>query len=91
MSDFHPVGFRAMSRALVPDFTDALSRIDVPTLLIWGDDDKRAPLRIGQMMRDRIRDARLVVIPGAGHASNMEQAERFNTEVREFIIGLDDE
>lgn len=89
MSDFHPVGFRAMSRAVMPDFSDALAQIGVPTLLIWGDDDKRSPLSTGEMMRDRIRGARLVVIPGAGHVSNMEQPERFNTEVREFIMGLD--
>lgn len=91
MSDFHPVGFRAMSRALMPDSSDTLAQISVPTLLIWGDDDKRAPLRSGEAMRDHIRGARLVVIPQAGHVSNMEQPERFNTEVREFIMGLDQE
>ncbi len=91
MSEFHPVGFRAMSRAMMPDFSDTLSQIGVPTLLIWGDDDKRATLSSGQMMHDSIRGAQLVVIPGAGHVSNMEQPERFNTEVRKFIMGLDQE
>lgn len=36
MSDLHPVGFRAMSRAVTPDFSNTLSRVSVPTLLIWG-------------------------------------------------------
>ncbi|MDP2675488.1 MAG: hypothetical protein Q8Q00_11390 [Dehalococcoidia bacterium] len=40
-------------------------------------------------MRDRIPGARLVVIPGAGHVSNMEQPERFNAEVREFLLRTD--
>jgi pimeloyl-ACP methyl ester carboxylesterase len=88
MMDFHPVGFRAMSRAVMPDFSEALSGVDAPTLLLWGDDDKRAPLGAGEMMRDRIKRARLVVIPGAGHVSSLEQPERFNAELRAFIAGL---
>jgi pimeloyl-ACP methyl ester carboxylesterase len=85
MWDFHPVGFRAMSRAVVPDFSQILGTIDVPTLLIWGADDKRSPLACGEMMRDRIKGSRLVVIPNAGHVSNMEQPERFNAEVRSVL------
>lgn len=88
MSDFHPVGFRAMSRAVTPDFRDALPSIGVPTLLIWGDDDKRSPLSNAEMIRDLIPGADLVVIPGAGHVTNLEQPERFNIVVREFIMGL---
>ncbi len=84
MSNFHPVGFRAMSRALMPDFREVLPLIDVPTLLMWGDDDRRSPLSSGEEMCDSIRDARLVVIPCAGHVSNMEQPERFNAQIREF-------
>ena len=84
MSDFHPVGFRAMSRALAPDFREILPLIEVPTLLVWGDDDKRSPLTAGEAMREAIPGARLVVIPSAGHVSNMEQPARFNKEVRNF-------
>jgi pimeloyl-ACP methyl ester carboxylesterase len=86
MSDFHPVGFRAMSRAVLPDFTDALAEVDVPTLLIWGAEDKRSPLSCGEAMRDRIAGSRLVIIPNAGHVSNMEQPDRFNAEVRAFLF-----
>lgn len=89
MSDFHPVGFRAMSRAVTPDFRDALSQIGVPALLIWGGGDTRSPLSNAEMMRDSIPGARLVEIPDAGHVSNMEQPERFNAEVREFVLAAD--
>lgn len=91
MSDFHPVGFRAMSRAVTPDFRDALSLIKAPSLLIWGDDDSRSPLSNAEMIRDHVPGTQLVLIPGAGHASSFEQPERFNTEVRGFITGLDKE
>jgi pimeloyl-ACP methyl ester carboxylesterase len=88
MSDFHPVGFRAMSRAVTPDFRDALRVVSVPTLLIWGGEDSRSPVACGEDMRGLIPGSRLVVIPEAGHVSNFEQPERFNAAVREFIMGL---
>lgn len=91
MSDFHPGGFRAMSRAVTPDFREALTLMNVPVLLIWGDDDRRSPLSNAEMICDSIPEASLVVIPGAGHIVNMEQPERFNTEVRRFITGLEKE
>jgi pimeloyl-ACP methyl ester carboxylesterase len=89
MSDFHPVGFRAMSRSIAPDFRDVLPQINVPTLLIWGSDDKRSPLSCGEAMREAVPGARLVVIPKAGHVSNFEQPERFNEQVRAFIRSIE--
>ena len=91
MWDFHPVGFRAMSRAVHPDFSDALAVVDVPTLLIWGQDDSRSPLACGEKMREQVSGAQLVVIPQAGHLSNMEQPERFNAEVRKFLLSVEHE
>jgi pimeloyl-ACP methyl ester carboxylesterase len=85
MKDFHPLGFRAMSRAVTPDFRDLLSLVRVPTLLIWGEEDKRSPVACGEQMRDAIHESRLVVIPGAGHVSNIEQPEQFNAAVRDFL------
>lgn len=86
MWGFHPMGFRAMARAVAPDFCDTLPLVKVPTLLVWGDEDKRSPHSVGEMMRDGIGGSRLVVIPDAGHASNYEQPERFNREVRDFCL-----
>ena len=85
MSDFHPVGFRAMSRNVAPDFREVLPLIDVPTLLIWGAEDSRSPLSVAEQFREAISGTKLVVIPSAGHVSNREQWERFNDEVREFV------
>jgi pimeloyl-ACP methyl ester carboxylesterase len=85
MNDFHPVGFRAMSRAVTPDFSDTLPAIRVPTLLVWGDDDKRSPLSAAQRMHDAIPGSQLLVIPNAGHLSNFEQPLAFNTAVRAFL------
>jgi pimeloyl-ACP methyl ester carboxylesterase len=66
------------------DQRDLLPRIAVPTLLIWGELDERSPLSVARQFEDAVPDAKLVVIPGAGHVSNLEQPELFNHAVREF-------
>jgi pimeloyl-ACP methyl ester carboxylesterase len=66
------------------DQRDLLSRVAVPTLLIWGESDARSPLSVARQFEQAIDDATLVVLPGAGHMSNLEQPEQFNTAVREF-------
>jgi len=66
------------------DQRDLLSHIAVPTLLIWGELDARSPLSVARQFEQAIPDTRLVVIPGAGHVSNLEQPELFNDIVRQF-------
>lgn len=85
MSDFHPLGFRLMAKALAEaDTRELLPRIRVPTLLIWGDEDARSPLDVAEQFRAAIPGARLEVIRGVGHVSNLEASDAFNAAVREF-------
>lgn len=87
VSEFHPLGFRLMAKALADsDTTDLLPTIDVPMLLLWGDDDRRSPLDVAEWFRSAVRGAELVVIPRAGHVSNMEQPEAFDAHVRRFCL-----
>jgi pimeloyl-ACP methyl ester carboxylesterase len=86
MSEFHPAGVRAMAPAFAEaDLRDVLPRIKVPTLLLYGDADRRSPLNVAEDLHARIPTSRLVVMHGVGHQSNIEAAERFNTEVRSFL------
>jgi pimeloyl-ACP methyl ester carboxylesterase len=66
------------------DQRDLLPRIAVPTLLIWGERDGRSPLSVARQFEDAVPGAKLVVIPDAGHVSNLEAPEPFNEAVREF-------
>jgi pimeloyl-ACP methyl ester carboxylesterase len=87
VSDFHPLGFRLMAKSSADtDTTDLLPNIEVPTLLLWGDDDRRSPLTIAEQLRDAIPSAELAIIAKAGHLSNMEQPEEFNAQVRRFCL-----
>ena len=90
MSEFHPIGFRLMATSLAnADTRDLLPNIQVPTLLIWGDADARSPLDVAQQLLEAVPDARLVVIPGAGHVSNLEAPVQFTAAVRRFCVGAD--
>ena len=66
------------------DQRDLLPGIEVPALLVWGEQDARSPLSVARQFERAIPDATLVLIPDAGHVSNLEQPERFNEAVREF-------
>jgi pimeloyl-ACP methyl ester carboxylesterase len=87
ISDFHPIGFRLMSMSSAEaDTRDLLPTIDVPTLLLWGDDDRRSPTHVADQFRAAIPGAELAVITRAGHMSNMEQPDAFNACVRRFCV-----
>ncbi len=84
MEAFHPVGFRAMARASAEDVRDVLPHIDVPTLLIYGDRDVRAPLTVARSLHAAIPGSELVLLPGVGHVCNVEAPAEFNAAVRSF-------
>jgi 3-oxoadipate enol-lactonase len=65
-----------------------LAGIRVPTLLLFGAEDPLTPPRVGEYMRERIAGSRLVVIPDAGHMTNLEQPDAFNRSVLEFLLEL---
>jgi pimeloyl-ACP methyl ester carboxylesterase len=86
MQAFHPRGFRAMARASAEDVRDVLPHVDVPTLLVYGDRDVRAPLTVAEALQAAISDSRLVVLPDAGHLCNIEAPDEFNDAVRDFLL-----
>jgi 3-oxoadipate enol-lactonase len=71
-----------------PDLTPVLSTISVPTLVLWGDDDRLIPKKQTQSMADRISGARGVEIPKAGHLSPMEAPQAFNATILDFLETL---
>jgi pimeloyl-ACP methyl ester carboxylesterase len=62
-----------------------LEEIGVPTLVVVGEGDRTFALEWMEALATRIRGARLVRIPGAGHLSNLERPHEFNRAVLEFL------
>jgi len=83
-ADVRPESVRSMLAMADVDLRAELAAIAVPTLLVWGEDDVRSPLRIARQFEQAIPGAELVVIPAAGHLSNLERPEAFTEAVREF-------
>jgi pimeloyl-ACP methyl ester carboxylesterase len=86
VAGFHPVGLRVPARSFAEaDLRDVLPRIAVPTLLLYGDEDVRAPMTVAEDIHRAIPGSKLVVMGGVGHVSSVEAGKRFTDEVREFL------
>lgn len=68
-----------------PDSTSLLPGIKVPTLIIHGADDQIIPVSEAQVIQAAIPGARLEVLQNAGHMLNLEQSDRFNAAVANFL------
>jgi len=79
------VAATALGMAQRPDRLAVLQRLKVPALIITGEHDTLMPLPTSQAMADAMPGARLVVLPGAGHLSNLEVPELFNRTVQLFM------
>lgn len=77
---------RGMAERL--DSSEILSTINFPTLTLVGDQDALTPVAEAEVLRAGIRGARLRVISGAGHLSNMENSGEFNAALIEFIESI---
>lgn len=68
------------------DFTERLSSVLVPTLIICGDADKPLPLEsASSILAETIPDARLVVVRDAGHFPHMEKPEVVNEAICQLL------
>ncbi|MCC6418913.1 MAG: alpha/beta fold hydrolase [Gemmataceae bacterium] len=66
---------------------ESLEKIAVPTLVLVGENDTPF-IGAAEYMAAKIPGARKVVIPGAGHAANIDQPAAFNAAVEEFLASL---
>jgi pimeloyl-ACP methyl ester carboxylesterase len=85
-----PQGAVAALRAMAarPDHTDFLPTIFPPTLIMVGSQDKLTPPADAELMHREIRGARLHIIDGAAHLSNIERPAEFNRALADFLQTL---
>lgn len=88
--EFKPVNTLGNFQALAErdDITDRLGEIDKPALVIHGDADMAIPLERAEIVANKLPDARLELIPGAGHAANLSHPEPVNRVLAEFLDRL---
>jgi len=77
-----------MRRPSLWELIDDMRRIEVPTLIVTGDEDEPC-LEPALLMKRNIPTAGLVVLPRAGHTLNLEDQDAFNRAVLEFISAVE--
>jgi len=67
------------------DLMKEVEKIDLPTLVLCGDEDKLTPVKYSQFLQSRIKGSKLEILPHAGHMVMIESAGAFNKKIGEFI------
>jgi 3-oxoadipate enol-lactonase len=85
-----PQGFIGCCRAIQGfDVTARLGAIDTPVLLLPGEKDPGTLPAYSEVIRERVPGARLTLVPGAAHLSNVERAEFVTAAMLEFLAGVE--
>ena len=72
-----------------PSLIHLLPRVHVPSLILWGDNDRIVPVSAGERIADAMPDARLEIIAGAGHLPHIERSNEVIPLLRQHM-GLTD-
>lgn len=80
-----PMMRQCLVMAVNEDLTELLPKVEQDTLLIWGDKDTATPITDAKLMEERIPNAGLVVLKGAGHFSFLEQPMIFRNIMRSYF------
>jgi len=67
------------------DTMNEVEKIDLPTLVLCGDEDQLTPVKYSQFLHSRIKGSKIEILPNAGHMVMMESPQAFNEKIREFI------
>jgi 3-oxoadipate enol-lactonase len=81
-----PEGYIGCAQAICElNLTERISAINVPALIIVGEDDPGTPVSASKEIHKKIKDSDLVVLKSAAHLSNIEQSKAFNEAVLRFL------
>jgi pimeloyl-ACP methyl ester carboxylesterase len=65
--------------------TQSLPKINIPTLILVGEQDKTTPPELSEKMQQLIPNSELHKVPNAAHLSNLENPEEFNKHLLHFL------
>jgi pimeloyl-ACP methyl ester carboxylesterase len=73
------------------DMMNEVGKIDLPTLILCGNEDQLTPVKYSEFLQSRIKGSNLEILPDAGHMVMMEAAKAFNEKIGEFVLKMPSE
>ena len=79
------------STEYAPLDADKVSGISVPTLILWGDEDRLIPVSAGEWLDEKLPESQLIVYSGIGHLPQEEAPEASLTDVKQWLSRFESE
>jgi 3-oxoadipate enol-lactonase len=90
MSRIDPAAYRIGAEAVwLADQCDRVAEITVSTLVVCGDEDQPTPPELSRALHHAIGGSFLAMIPNAGHLTNLERPDAFNSAVERFLAHVE--
>ena len=81
-----PIGYAACCRAIqVFNVTSQLHHIDIPTLILVGEEDRGTTVSEHLVIHEQIRGSEMIVFPRTAHLSNIGACDEFNAQLGRFL------
>ncbi len=85
----HPACYGELPRSFgTLQFADRLTTLRLPTLIVWGEQDRLIPRMAMERLREAIQGSRLEILPGVGHGPQVEAPDRLAALLGEFLTSL---
>ncbi len=79
------VTVRGARQEIFEPILNNLNKVTQPVLIIWGEKDRVLPLKHSYVAREKLPNAKLIIMEGCGHIPFFERADEFNREVLAFL------
>ena len=90
MARIDPDAYRLGARAVwLADQRERAGAIDVPTLIVCGDEDAITPPELSEELASLIEGSRYIEIPGASHLANLDKPADFNRVIDDFLATVE--
>ncbi len=94
LQNFYSGDYRALSPVMKESFVkivneyldDRLQFINNDTLIVFGKNDRETPIYMAKKLKKKIKNSKLIIIENAGHFCFIDSPQKFNGEVREFLL-----
>lgn len=73
-----------VKKVLAEDLLKYLPQIKTKTLIIWGKIDRMVPIKYAYIMKEKIPNSKLIILPKIGHSPHLEIPEKFTEEILQF-------